>query len=218
MMNDFLIHTVPGSPFARAVAMTLEEKHAQWRVRALTPPMIKQHPHLAYHPFGRVPAVEHGDFVLYETQAVLRYIDRVLPSPSLTPAEPQAAARMDQVMNINDWYLFQGCANVIVWNRVLGPRVVGITPDEAAIAGAMPRARIVVQELTRIVGEQSYFAGDRISLADLIVAPQLDYFAEAPEWQALTVNAAPLVRWLARMRSRPSMRVTTWEAVAAKAA
>ena len=32
-----------------------------------------------------MPAIEHGDFTLYETQAIVRYIDRVWPQPALTP-------------------------------------------------------------------------------------------------------------------------------------
>ena len=57
--------------------------------------------------------LEHGDFTLYETQAILRYLDRVLPAPALTPRDPPATARMDQLMNVNDWYLFQGVGAVI---------------------------------------------------------------------------------------------------------
>jgi glutathione S-transferase len=54
------------------------------------------------HPFGRVPVLEYDGFMLYETQAILRFLDRILPSPTLTPADPKAAARMDQAMIIND--------------------------------------------------------------------------------------------------------------------
>jgi glutathione S-transferase len=32
-----------------------------------------------------VPVLEHDGFLLYETQAILRYLDRVLPKPALTP-------------------------------------------------------------------------------------------------------------------------------------
>jgi len=53
-----------------------------------------------------VPVLEHDGFVLYETAAILRYLDRVLPDPRLTPADARRAARMDQLMSINDWYLF----------------------------------------------------------------------------------------------------------------
>ena len=78
--------------------------------------------------------LEHDGFVLYETQAIVRYLDRVLPKPALTPADAKCAARMDQVMNVNDWYLFQGVNNVITFQRIVVPRLLGAAPDEAAIA------------------------------------------------------------------------------------
>jgi glutathione S-transferase len=69
---------------------------------------------------------------------------------------------MGQVMNVNDWYLFQGVANVIVFHCMIGPRVMGLTPDGAA----MPKARAVFVELARLLCGQPYFAGDAVSLAD----------------------------------------------------
>ena len=166
-MSEFTVHSIPGSPFGRAVLATLEEKGASCRFSPVAPGTFRSPQHLARHPFGRVPVLEHHGFLLYETQAILRYLDRVLPAPSLTPADPKRAARMDQVMNVNDWYLFQGVGNVIGFHRVVGPRVMGLKPDEAAIEAAMPKARAVFQELARLLGEQSYFAGEAVSLADM---------------------------------------------------
>lgn len=213
-MPDFIVHTIPGSPFGRAVMATLEEKRANWGIVPLAPGEHKQPPHLARHPFARVPALQHGDFSLYETQAILRYLDRVLPEPPLTPADPRDAARMDQVMAINDWYLFQGCGNIIGFQRVVGPLLLGLTPDEGVIAEAMPRARAVFCELARLLGDADWFAGERISLADLIVAPQLSIFAQTPEWSALTHNHPNILAWSKRVEARPSMSATTWERVA----
>ena len=173
--------------------------------------------HLARHPFGRVPILDHGDFRLYETQAILRYIDRVLPRPALTPADARAAGRMDQLMNVNDWYLFQGAANVIGFQRIVGPRLMGLTPDEAAISAAMPKAQTVFAELARQLGGDEFFAGDSLSLADLILVPQLDFMSQTPEWVALTAHAQNLRSWLDRLSARPSMLATTWERVAALA-
>jgi glutathione S-transferase len=214
-MSEFTVYSHPGSPFGRAVMATLEEKGAPFRLARLAP---KSPEHFALHPFGRVPIFEHAGFRLYETQAILRYLDRVLPSPPLTPADPKRAARMDQVMNINDWYLFQGVGNVIIFHRIIGPRVMGTTPDEDAIKAAMPKAHAVFDELARLLGQQSYFAGDAISLADLLVAPAMAFFAQTQEWSDLGAPHANLVAWLARMEARPSMQATTWERLTARVA
>ena len=217
-MAEVIVHTIPGSPYARAVLATLEEKGVPWQIAPLRPNQLREPAHLSRNAFGRMPAVEHGDFVLYETQAVVRYIDRVWPTPALTPSDPRLAARMDQVMNINDWYLFQGCGNIIGFQRVVGPRLLGLTPDEAAITAAMPNAHRVFGELSRLLGDKPYFAGERISLAEMMLVPQLDFLAQSPEWPALTAGRANLVDWFDRTVSRPSFAATTWDAVLKAAA
>src|ERR1700739_36533 len=132
-MSEFTVHSIPGSPFGRAVLATLEEKSASYRLAPVAPGTLQSPEHLARHPFGRVPVLEHDGFSIYETQAILRYLDRVLPTPGLTPDDPRRAARMDQAMNVNDWYLFHGVGNVIILHRVIAPRLMGEAADEAAI-------------------------------------------------------------------------------------
>lgn len=217
-MSPFIVHAIPGSPFSRSVMAALEEKGADWRLAALQPGAARQDPHLSRHPFGRIPVLEHDGFTLYETQAILRYLERVLPDPPLTPTEAREAARMDQVMNINDWYLFQGCGNIIAFQRVVRPQLLGQPTDEAAVREAMPRGHLVFGELSRLLGDQHWFGGDLISLADLMVAPHLDIFARTPEWSELTAGRGNLVDWLARAEQRPSLQATTWAKVAAMAA
>jgi glutathione S-transferase len=212
-MSEFIVHSIPGSPFGRAVLATLEEKGAAYRVSPVALDARQSPEYLALHPFGRVPAFEHDGFRLYETQAILRYLDRVRPQPALTPSDAKQAARMDQVMNINDWYLFQGVGNTIIFQRVIAPRLLGKAPDEDVIKAAMPRAHTVFNELARLLGSQPYFAGDAISLADLLVAPGVDFFTMTPEWPALGAPHANLVAWMKRMQERPSMKATTWERV-----
>ncbi len=213
-MSDFVVHTIPGSPYGRAVLATFREKGGDCRLVPVAPGTARSGPHLSRHPFGRVPVLEHDGFVLYETQAILRYLDRVLPGPALTPADPRAAARMDQAMNICDWYLMQGVNNVIGFHRIVGPRLMGLAPDEAAIAGAMPKAHVVIDELSRLLGSKPFIVGDAVTLADMLVAPHLDFLAQTPEWDALTTASPNLVSWLRRMNARGSFKATTWERVA----
>jgi len=212
-MSEFTVHTVPGSPFARSVLAMLEEKKAPYRLVPLAPGSTKAPEYLALHPFGRIPVFEHDGFRLYETQAILRYLDRVLPEPLLTPSDVKRAARMDQVMNINDWYLFQGVGSVIIFHRVIAPQLLGLAPDEEAIKAAMPKAHTVFDELANLLGDRPYFAGDGLSLADILVAPAVDFFTVTPEWAVLAAPHANLVAWMKRMQDRPSMKATTWERV-----
>jgi glutathione S-transferase len=219
-MSNFIVHSIPGSPFGRAVLATLVEKNVAFRLVAVDPRAIKSEPYLSTHPFGRVPVLDHDGFRLYETQAILRYLDRIVPAPALTPADPKAAARMDQIMGICDWYLHQGCNSIIGFQRIVRPRLLGLPADEAAVAEAVPRAHVVFAELSRLLGGNPYLAGAQVSLADMMVASQMNFLAETPEWTPLTAERANLPAWLARMNARKSFEATTWERVAemAKAA
>src|SRR6185312_11052459 len=205
-MSEFIVRSIPGSPFGRSVLATLEEKRTPYRLAPLAPGSLKTPEYLALHPFGRVPVLEHDGFRLYETQAILRYLDRVLPTPALTPGDPKAAARMDQILCICDWYLHQGVNNIIGFQRIVRPRLLGLPCDEAAVAEAMPRAHVVFAELSRLLDTNSYLAGEQMSLADILLASHMDFLAQTPEWAPLTAERPNLPAWLARVSARPSLQ------------
>jgi glutathione S-transferase len=206
-MSEIVIYGIPGSPYVRSVQMGVEEKAAPYRLEALEPRSNREAEHLARHPFGRVPVIDHGDYRLYETQAILRYLDASFPEPRLQPEDPRAIGRMNQLIGINDWYFFPKVAAVIVFNRIVGPVLLGTTPDEAAIEAALPIARTCIAELDRLLGDQAFFVGDRLSLADLMLAPQLDFLQATPEGRDLLAGTR-LAAWLERMNRRPSMERT----------
>jgi glutathione S-transferase len=206
-MTDIIVHGMLGSPYMRAVQMGLEEKGAEYRIQVMGPGEQKSGAYLKKHPFGRVPLFEHGEFRLYETQAILRYLDDVFLEPPFKPSDPRAAARMNQIIGINDWYFFPKVAAVIVFQRIIGPVLLGTATDEAAVAAAMPMAEVCITELNRLLDGQQFFTGHTLSIADLILAPQLDFLAETPEGKSL-LGATRLGDWLARMNTRPSMQRT----------
>jgi glutathione S-transferase len=207
LMSEFIIHGVPGSPFMRSVCVALEEKRAPYRIQALAPGEIRGEAYRKLHPFGRIPAIDHGGYKLYETQAILRYIDAEFPQPPLQPTTPKAIGRMNQIIGINDWYLFPEAARIIVFQRIIGPVLMGITPDESVIAAAKPDAKRCLNELDRLLGDQPFMAGDRLSLADILLAPQIAFLAATPEGGAILKDTA-LSAWLDRMEARPSMKAT----------
>jgi glutathione S-transferase len=205
-MTGITLHSIPGSPFLRSVQVALEEKGVSYAVKPMTPADMRGEEHLARHPFGRMPIFEQDGYLLYETQAILRYADQVFPEPSLTPADPRARARMNQVIGIIEWYFFPKAAAPIGFNRVIGPALIGLTPDEAAIAEAMPMATTSIAEFDRLLGDHPFFGGDAFSLADIMLGAQLDLFRYSPEGAQLLEGTTGLRDWLDRVRARPSMQ------------
>jgi len=210
MATKMIIHGVPGSPYVRAALLTLEEKGAEYELAALALGALKQQPHLSRHPFGRIPAFEHDGWMLYETQAIMRYVDAVVPGPRLQPEEPRAAARMNQLMGIADWYVMPQVSAAITRNRVVAPRFNRPVDDDAVIK-AIPNARICIAEIGRLLDGHTWMAGDALSLADLLLASHLSMFAQAPEGAQILQDHENLKGWLTRIESRPSMQATTWD-------
>jgi glutathione S-transferase len=212
------VHSIPGSPYGRIVLATCVEKGAPYRLKPVTPGAHRQPPHLALHPFARVPAIEDGEFRLYETQAIARYIDAVYGAPrALTPKDPKVEARMNQVIGVIDWYFFTaGSAATLGFNRVVAPKL-GFPVDEAAAIAAIPQTRHCIEILAGFLARGPYIAGDAFSLADIHAGCHLDLLTGAPEAVEM-YQGTPIPAWLDRLAARPSFATTTWEQVAAMAA
>lgn len=206
-MSEVIIHGVPGSPYVRMPLLACEEKGVAYRLEAMEFGKTRTAEHLARMPFGRIPYIEHDGFWLYEADAILRYIDQAFDGPSLTPTAPKAQARMNQVMGIVDWYVMPSISSGIGFNRIVKP-IFGMPVDEAAVAAAVPQGRTCVQALEQILGDKPYFAGDAISLADLMAVSHLDLLPQSPEGAEMLAGS-PLLAWLDRMAQRPSVQKTT---------
>ncbi len=207
-MAEFIVHGVPGSPYVRAALLGLEEKSADYRIARLDPRATKSAEHLDRHPFGRMPVLDHGDFRLYETQAILRYLDRIMPTPPFTPKTAKAEARMNQVIGITDAYVMPDISSPIVFQRLIAP-LFGMPVDEARFAAALPKAKVCIDELGRLLGQQPYMAGEAVSIADLILAAHMAFVPGVDECRAMLATQPNLQAWLDRINARPSMLATT---------
>ncbi len=214
-MPPVIIHGVPGSPYVRKVLLACEEKGAPYQLAAMAFGAGKSPEHLANQPFGRIPWIEHDGFWLYEADAIIRYVDEAFEGPALQPKDARARARMNQVMGIVDWYVMPSMTAGIGWNRLMCPRF-GLPVDEAAIAAAIEPSKVCIKALEDILGDQTFMAGEQLSLADLMLLPHLDFFPSSPEGAAI-IAGSPLLAWLERMRSRPSARATDAERLMAAA-
>jgi glutathione S-transferase len=200
------LYGTTGSPNVRGAMLGLFEKGLDYEFVDVVPP-FKDPAHMARNPLGRVPVFEDDGFMLYETQAILRYLDEVYPGPRLQPSEPRALARMNQIIGIIDCYLFKAWSGDIAFERLVAPRFFGRPADEAAIAAALPVARSSALALEGLV-VGPYLTGDVFSLADIRLMPHFHWFRFTPEGAAILADTPKLNAWFAGVEGRESaMRV-----------
>jgi glutathione S-transferase len=206
-MADIKIYGVPPSSFTRTVRLACHEKGIDYELVPMFPGQLG-----ALNPFQKIPVIDHGDMTLYESTAILRYLDRAFPGPTLWPEESHLAAQCDQwVSAVND-SLVNSALRYLANHFGFLP-----VPQEMA-EKYLAKAREVVPVFDRRLGQSRYLVGDGVTAADLFLAPIVFNFPAIPGLKEVGEGSPNLARWMREMSARPSMQATEPEPVAARAA
>lgn len=200
------------SVYTRVARLALEEKGVPYDLQEVEIFASSGVPtdHLIRHPFGRIPALAHGEFSLYETQAICRYVDEAFPGPTLQPGSPAGRARMNQVIGLLDSYAYRPMVWGVFVQRIRIP-LRGGKADEDLISKSMREVHAALAALSSLAGAGPFLAGPSLTLADLHAYPMLAYLALAPEGRDALTNHEALVRWQRSLSDRPSVRNTVTE-------
>jgi len=159
--------------------------------------------HLARHPFGKVPVLEEGDFVLYESVAILRYLAARRPLAALLPHDPHGCARLEQWLSVEAAYLAPA-----LWKLMsqleLAP-MYGVAPDLAEVEEARRELGHALDVLDRALGAGSFLVGGRFSLAEIVLFPALQALMELGQGDLCRLRPR-LFAWWERCGARPSFR------------
>jgi len=193
----------PGSPFSWRVQLVLEEKKLPYEAVLLSfsKGEHKSAEHLARSPHGKVPALTDDGLTLYESSAIVEYLEERYPKPSVMPADPAARAlvRIEELECL--LYLAETFRAVA--------RQAFFTPPEQRDAAALDAARADVRSQlerleARAAGRRArYIVGDEPSRADFTWLP----FVEIAGRAGADVDRARtpwLIDWRETMRARPS--------------
>jgi glutathione S-transferase len=191
------------SVYVRAVRLTLVEKGVAYE---LVEADVFGNPEdraaqLVRHPFGKIPAFAHGDFRLYETSAIERYIDEAFAGPPLQPRDPVRRARMNQALSVLDNYAYPDLVWGVYTEGVEKPRR-GLAPDATRFVRALAKSQTCLGAFDAIMEDGAWLAGGALSLADLHGAPMIDYFRQAPEGLALLNGFPRIANWWDAMADR----------------
>lgn len=198
------------SPFVRKVAVVLGEKGVDY-TPARGGPGSTDPEFLAVSPFAKIPAIDDEGFTLSDSSAIVHYLEAKYPEPALIPADPKGCGMAVWFDEFGDT-IFAASGLKILFNRVVGPRLLGKPGNEAlALEGEAELPRIFAY-IESVVPEDGWLIEGGFSIADITVASMLctlTYVGHGPNAAAYPKTAA----WHARVTSRPS-----WQAVAVKEA
>ena len=196
-MTAIKLYGVPPSTFTRAVRMGCHEKGIDYELVPTFPNTVGP-----LNPFGKIPAMTHGDLTLFESSAILRYLDGAFPGPKLWPADARAAAVVDQ------WMSAAGDSLLNSAQRYLASRFNFLPVPAEMTKKYLDKTREVLPVFDRQLGKSKYLAGDSLTAADLAACPAFYYFPEIPELRAILDSQPNCRRWMDDIAKRPSYAAT----------
>ena len=194
----------PRSTYVRTARMGLAEKGVAYTLQGAAPhsPEI-----LAVHPFGRIPAFRDGEIELFETSAILRYVEESFDGPPLLPSTIMNRARCEQWVSALKDYCYDAMVRRYVLQYVF-PKGSDGKPDRSVIDAAAKDISAQLAALERAYAGGEFLAGPALSLADLFLAPMIAYVEQMPEGKQLLEPVPNLRRAQAAIRSRASFAQT----------
>jgi len=204
-----------GSPFAWRVLLALEFKRLPY-VGHLLQFSKQEHksPHmLALNPRGRVPVLKDGDYVCFESLAILYYLERKYPQPPILGRTPEEAGTIMRVICEYQAYIEP---NVTQIARAIFFEKADLGADEitAAMHAVASEARTIEARLSK----SDWIVGDSYSAVDMVIFPGIQLLKRALEkpqaaalssrFMPLEVNYPALGRWLARVAAQPGYERT----------
>jgi len=210
-----------GSPYAWRVLLALEYKGLQYNSHILqfSKQEHKSPQMLALNPRGRVPVLKDGDYVCFESLAVLYYLDLKYPEPHIFGRTPEEAGVIMRVICEYQAYIEPHLMHIVeaIFDR-----------SPAARANAQLRTEKITDDMHHVANEartiearlskSDWVVGESFSAVDMVIFPGIQLLRRAlerPEARELSsrfmpveVNYPSLGRWLARVESLPGYERT----------
>ncbi|MEL7255911.1 MAG: glutathione S-transferase family protein [Pseudomonadota bacterium] len=122
---------------------------------------------LAMNPHGKVPVLQDGDLVIWESAAILRYLCAAYgPGTPFWPSDPATRARSDMWAEWGKTTLSASFTVPIFWSRV---RTAATARDKAALTRAVAVFNTHMAQLGRQVEGRTFVCGDDLTTADIVI-------------------------------------------------
>lgn len=196
------------SVYTRAAQMAFAAKEVSYDYQECNPFAADEANKLEQrHPFCKVPVLVHKGFSLWETQAILDYIDGAFLGLTLMPEALLPRVRARQVMCITDNYLYRPLVRQAFSHGVFRP-IFGEPSDPSEVQQGLAAAPRVLDALDGIASEGHALRPGRLCLAGCLLWPMLDYFTMLSEGQRMIEQRQALWTWVRWIGDIPAVAAT----------
>lgn len=204
-----------GSPFAWRVMLTLEVKGLAYESKLLefSKGEHKTPAYLSLNPRGKVPTLKDSGFVVYESLAIMSYLDRKYPNPPLFGTTAEETGLIWQAISECESYFASA------GDKVVRPLFFGQGLDK--VDDIQQAAQAIRQELKTLDGRlanRNWLVGQAISAADIAIFPMIQLVLRAAgkdaaqslnlQWLPLATYYPNLAKWAERIEALPNYQRT----------
>jgi len=209
-MTNTIVYGTTYSVYVRIVRLALEEKHEDYDLIDVDIFADDPGPNAQRHPFHRIPTFHHDGFDLYETGAIVRYLDDAIPNPPLMPDEPKHRARVNQIISMLDNYAYPSWVWGLYVQLVSNP-VEGRMTDDNIVEASITKAKTCLESIADLRPKNGTFLiNDRVSLADIYAVPMYSYLTMTDIGRQLVADT-DWPQWWENMRGRDSVVRTRFD-------
>jgi len=168
--------------------------------------------YLAVNPNGRVPTLVDGDLILWESNAIMKYLAALRPGQTLWPVDARGQAEVDRWLFWEQAHLARVC--LLLARENLFKPMRGGSPDPSVVAEATADFRALAAVLDDRLIHHDFIANDDLSLADIAISCQLMF---AGQTGLPLAEFGGLARWFDRMRASDAWAATEFKLEPSKA-
>lgn len=203
------LYYLSGSPYAWRVWLSLEHKGIEYDLKPISfdGGDFDKPEFVALNPRRRVPVIVDGDFVLYESAAIVEYISDKWPGePRLLSADLHQRAIQRRMIREVDQYVGDAVERLV--RAILFTPIEKWSEEKIGVARAALKKELAIWETT-MIGD--YLAGD-LSAVDFTLYPYLALVERMgqrkPGLAGPDLMGVKLTTWAQRMRALPLMQKT----------
>lgn len=201
-MAQATVYGIPQSSYTRSALMMLHEKGVD---HALLPIELRSEALYARHPFGKIPAFEHGDVRLFETMAIGQYVDGAFDGPALQPSDALGRAKVAQWNSAIIDYIYPTMIPGYLLKKLFAGEE---GPDEAELQEGREKIAPQLDAMNEALARSPYLAGAEPSLADFLAFPIIWYLRSDAEVGPMIAERQALSDWADRIDQRASATAT----------